>query len=130
MYTHTIGEERARGASMETSTHATAEKLSLARDTHCYPLEKNWQQREVYLGVVLLEASRREEDEAGEVGRLPLQAAHDSIDEQGGASQAVPHSPQPVGLMLLATALLLEPATVAAASAAGLAALLAFDPDR
>lgn len=84
----------------------------------------------VYLGVVLLEASRGEEDEAGEVGRLPLQAAGDSINEQGGASQAVPHSPQPVGLMLLATALLLVCATVAAASAACLAALLAFDPEQ
>lgn len=84
----------------------------------------------MYLGVVLLEASRREKDEAGEVGRLPLKALGDSIDEQGSASQAVPYSPQPVGLVLLATALLLVPATVAAASAACLAALLAFDPEQ
>lgn len=129
MYTNSRRKDRAHGASMKTGIHATAEMLSLARDTSCYPWEKKWQQLEVYLGVVLLEASRREEDEAGEVGRLPLQAAHDSIDEQGSASQAVPNSPQLVGLALLATALLLEPATVAAAPAACLAALLAFDPE-
>lgn len=127
VFGHTIGKDQGHGAPMKTGTHATAER---ARDTRCYPLEKHWQQLVVYLGVVLLEASRREEDEAGEVGGLPLQAPGDSIDEQGGASQAVPHSPQPVGLPLLATALLLVPATVAAASAACLAALLAFDPDR
>ena len=46
-----------------------------------------------YLGVVLLEASRSEKDEAGEVGGLTLQAPGHSVDEQGSPSQAVPYSP-------------------------------------
>lgn len=86
----------------------------------------------MYLGVVLLKASRSEQDEASEVCGLALKAPGDSIDEQGGASQAVPHSPQPVGLLLLAAGQLLVPTAAAAASAVCSAvcsaALLAFDP--
>ena len=82
----------------------------------------------LYLGVVLLEASRSEKDEAGEVGGLPLQAAGHSIYQQGGASQAVPHSPQPVGLLGLAAGLLLQCTAAAAASAVCSAAWLALHP--
>lgn len=82
----------------------------------------------LYLGVVLLEASRSEKDEAGEVGGLALQAACHSVYQQGGTSQAVPHSPQPVRLLRLAVCLLLVCTAAAAASAVHSAALLAFHP--
>lgn len=84
----------------------------------------------MYLGVVLLEASRSQKDEASEVGGLALQALGDSIDQQGSAPQAVPYSPQPIGLPLLAGGLLLLCATAAAAPAACFAALLAFHPEQ
>ena len=83
-----------------------------------------------YLGVVLLEASRSKKDEASEVGGLALQASGDSIDQQGGAPQAVPYGPQPIGLPLFAIGLLPLCATAAAAPAACLATLLAFHPEK
>ena len=54
------------------------------------------------LGVVLLEARRGEEDEAGQTGGFAFHGARDSIYEQRCPSKAVPHGPQPVGLLLCA----------------------------
>lgn len=84
---------------------------------------------EMHLRVVLLETSGSEKNKACEVSGLAMQAAHDSIDEQRSSSQAVPHGPEPVGLLRLTTLTQtwLSP-TAAAAPAAWLAAVLALHP--
>ena len=78
------------------------------------------------LGVVLLEAGRGEEDEAGQMGGFAFHGAGDSIDEQRRPSKAVPHGPQPVGLLLCPTALLMTRATTSMTAA--LAAMVSTHP--
>jgi len=78
------------------------------------------------LGVVLLEAGRGEEDEAGQMGGFAFHGARDSIDEQRRPSKAVPHGPQPIGLLLCPTALLMTHVTASTTTA--LAVMLSTHP--
>ena len=78
------------------------------------------------LGIVLLEAGRGEEDEAGQMGGFALHGARDSIDQQRRPSEAVPHGPQPIGLLLCPAALLMTSVTASATTA--LAVMLSTHP--
>ena len=69
----------------------------------------------VYLWIVLLKASRGEQDEAAEVGRPLCQAACDSIYEQRGTPQAVTHCSHSIRLLVHTVA---SAASLASAGAA------------
>ncbi len=51
------------------------------------------------------------------MGGFAFHGARDSIDEQRRPSKAVPHSPQPIGLLLCPNALLMTSVTASVATA-------------